>query len=157
MDLYLVRHGEAYSNEERFERPLNPRGRDEVLHIAEYLKDKNIQIDAILHSEKVRSIETAEIIANSLGKTNKLSMLSSLDPDEDVYRLIGDIHEFTQNTLLIGHLPNLALVGSFLLTGNINKPSISFSTATAAYFVQKDNLWTLQWTVNPSSLRNLTK
>ncbi len=157
MDLYLMRHGEAYSNEERFERPLNQRGRDEVTHIATFLKEKEINIQKIYHSDKVRSIETAEIIANTLGLTNKLSMLTSLDPEDDVYRLIGDIHEFNQNTLLVGHLPNLALVSCFLLTGNISKPSISFSTATVAHLVQNDNIWTLQWTMSPAALRKPAK
>ncbi len=157
MDIYLMRHGEAYSNEERFERPLNQRGRDEVTQVANFLKNKAINVQCILHSDKVRSIETAEIVANTLGLTNKLAMLTSLDPEDDVYRLIGDIHELSQNTLLVGHLPNLALLSSFLLTGNITKPSISFSTATVVQLMQKDNIWSLQWTMTPAALRNTSK
>lgn len=156
MKLYLVRHGEAYSNEERFERPLNPRGQNEVLQIANYLKSLNVELTQILHSEKLRSIETAEIIAQTLGLTSKLHLLPTLDPDEDVYRLIGDIHEFTENILMVGHLPNLALLSSFILTGNITHPNISFLTATAACFDHNNDIWRLEWTVDPAQLRNKT-
>ena len=153
MDLYLVRHGEAYSSEERFERPLNPRGQNEVLQIASFLKNEHCQIDAIFHSEKLRAIQTAEIIADTLGLNHKLKVLPTLDPDEDVFRLIGDIHEFMVNTLIVGHLPNLALLSSFIIKGNISTPSLSFLTATTACFEYKDEQWNLRWSVEPHSLR----
>ncbi|MBS0287899.1 MAG: phosphohistidine phosphatase SixA [Proteobacteria bacterium] len=157
MKLYLVRHGEAYSNEERFERPLNPRGQNEVLQIANFLKNDHCMVDKIYHSEKLRAIETAEIIANTLDLTNKLQMLPSLDPDEDVYKLIGDIHEFTQNILMVGHLPNLALLASFMINGNITTPSLSFLTATTACFELDNSAWKLKWSIDPQSLRKSVK
>ncbi len=153
MDLYLVRHGEAYSSEERFERPLNSRGQNEVLQVANYLLSEHCQVETIFHSEKLRSIETAEIIANTLGLSAKLQLLPSLDPDEDVFRLIGDIHEFTQNTMIVGHLPNLALLSSFLLSGKISTPSLSFLTATTACLVHAGEEWKLKWSVDPHDLR----
>ncbi len=156
MKLYLVRHGEAYSNEERFERPLNPRGRNEALQIGKFLKDEHCDVSRIFHSDKLRSIETAEIIANALGQPNKLHLLPTLDPDEDVFRLIGDLHEFTENILMVGHLPNLALLSSFILTGNVGRPSISFLTATAACFDHSNDNWRLEWSVDPADLRKNT-
>lgn len=157
MKLYLVRHGEAYSNEERFERPLNPRGQNEVLQLGNFLKSENCDVSHILHSEKLRSIETAEIIAKVLGLTSKLQLLPSLDPDEDVFRLIGDLHEFNENIMMVGHLPNIALLSSFMLNGNISQPSISFLTATAACFEEQNQLWRLLWTVDPAQLRKNTQ
>ena len=156
MELYLIRHGEAYSGEERFERPLNPRGQNEVLQIANYLKSEQCKVEHIYHSEKLRSIETAEIIANALALTTKLQLLPSLDPDEDVFRLIGDLHEFSQNTIVVGHLPNLALLASFMLTGNITQPSVSFLTATTACFEQQNDSWKLKWSIDPQILRKQT-
>ncbi|MBS0288420.1 MAG: phosphohistidine phosphatase SixA [Proteobacteria bacterium] len=152
MQLYLVRHGEAYSSEEQFERPLNPRGHKDVEQIANFLKHQNCQIQKIFHSEKLRAIETAQIIANILGLTNHLFLMPSLDPEEEVYRLLGDIHEVTTNTLMVGHLPNLALVSNFLITGNMNKSSISFVPAGAACFEFQDNVWVLKWSVDPASI-----
>lgn len=157
MKLYLVRHGEAYSNEERFERPLNPRGQNEVLQIANFLRNEHCLIEKIYHSEKLRAIETAEIIANTLALTNKLQILPSLDPDEEVFRLIGDIHEFSQNTLIVGHLPNLALLSSFMIYGNMTTPSVSFLTATTACFELNNNSWQLKWSIDPQSLRKTVK
>ncbi len=152
MKLYLMRHGEAYSNEERFERPLNPRGKNEVLQMAIYLKNEASNVSRVLHSDKLRAIETAQIVANELGLIGKLQLLPTLDPDEDVYKLVGDLHEFSEDIIMVGHLPNLALLASFILTGNITSPNISFLTATVACF-EKTDQWNLKWTLDPSSLR----
>ena len=157
MDLYLIRHGEAYSSEERFERPLNERGKNDVSLIAKHLKDSNIQVENIFHSEKVRAIETAEIIADALNLTNKLAVMTSLDPDNEIFDLIGAVHELHYNTIMVGHLPNIALLSSFLITGNINKSPISFSTATAARFEYQNDIWTLKWSIDPASLRKVDK
>ncbi|MBI2790706.1 MAG: phosphohistidine phosphatase SixA [Gammaproteobacteria bacterium] len=153
MNLYLVRHGEAYSSEERFERPLNDRGKDEVQAIAQYLLTKDIKIKHIFHSQKVRAIETAEIIANTLGMMDKLAIMPDLSPDEDVYKLIGAVHELSESSLLVGHLPNLALLASFFLTGDIHSPRLSFSTASCALFEFQAPIWTLQWTIDPAAIK----
>ncbi len=156
MELYLIRHGEAYTSEERFERPLNDHGKDEVLVIANYLSTKEVNVKHIYHSHKVRAIETAEIIANKLGMMDKLSMMPSLSPDDDIYNLIGAVHEINESSILVGHLPNLALLASFFMTGDIHNPKLSFSTASCALFEFQEPVWNFQWSINPSSLKKHT-
>lgn len=69
----LMRHGEAENNltdtvsvrEDSAHHRLTARGREEVIHAAEKLKDK--KIDVIISSRLPRTRETAEIVAKTLG------------------------------------------------------------------------------------------
>ena len=76
--LYLVRHGEAYSNIEldgngtvpglRGDKGLTPRGRAQAERLRDRLaKTGEIQADALLASTFARARQTAEIIAPTLG------------------------------------------------------------------------------------------
>lgn len=70
---YILRHGQSLSNvmgivsswPEKFDNPLTKKGKQEIEKAAEYLKDKNI--DLIFSSDLLRTRQTADIVANSLG------------------------------------------------------------------------------------------
>ena len=62
MRLYLARHGEAKSKLEDANRPLTLRGKKEVEKVAKYLaENKDIHLEVIMHSRKLRAKQTAEI------------------------------------------------------------------------------------------------
>jgi probable phosphoglycerate mutase len=110
--LYLIRHGEAYSNIERDgsgtvpglhgDKGLTPRGRAQ----AERLRDRlartgEIQADALLASTFARACQTAEIIAPALG----LPVI----PDDDLQEMrSGDeVDGMTERELLARYtIPN---------------------------------------------------
>ncbi|MBX4200650.1 histidine phosphatase family protein, partial [Candidatus Parcubacteria bacterium] len=70
---YLLRHGQAISNVENivsswpelFENPLTEKGRGQVEEAAKKLQGK--QIDIIISSDILRTKETAQIVAKTLG------------------------------------------------------------------------------------------
>lgn len=102
--LYLIRHGEAYSNIERNgngvvpgikgDKGLTPRGRAQ----AERLRDRlaqtgEIHADALLASTFARAYQTAEIIAPALGQP--------IIPDDDLQEMRpGDVDGMTERELL---------------------------------------------------------
>lgn len=102
--LYLIRHGEAYSNVERDgtgtvpglrgDKGLTPRGRTQ----AERLRDRlaqtgEIRADALLASTFARAWQTAEIIAPALGLP--------IIPDDDLHEMRpGEADGLTERELL---------------------------------------------------------
>ncbi|MBC8550829.1 MAG: histidine phosphatase family protein, partial [Candidatus Brocadiales bacterium] len=62
MEIYLVRHGAAFSKEEDPERHLNNDGVDQCHLTGRALKRLEIQLDLIVSSPKARARQTAEII-----------------------------------------------------------------------------------------------
>lgn len=105
--LYLIRHGEAYTNVEldgkgvvpglRGDKGLTPRGRAQ----AERLRDRllatgEIQADALLASTFARARQTAEILAPALGLP--------IIPDDDLQEMRpGEVDGMTETELLKHH------------------------------------------------------
>lgn len=158
MRLYLLRHGEAMTKQENTQRPLNNMGIAEITRIAFHLKEQKASFRHIYHSDKLRSQETAAIIARELEQKESLSMLPSLSPDEDVQHLIKDVEAIQEDAFLVGHLPNLALLCNYLLNYDINTPSVSFATGTLVTIETQDgHIWSLEAIVDPGQLPPLPK
>lgn len=69
MKIYLIRHGETTGDiENRFggdyDDHLTEKGKEQAKSLGSLLKDKGIEV--ILHSPRIRAIETAEIVSDSI-------------------------------------------------------------------------------------------
>lgn len=66
--VYFIRHGETLRNRQYFhqgpEEPLTDCGREQVVKLIEFLRDK--QIDTLISSNMRRSIETADLVGKAL-------------------------------------------------------------------------------------------
>jgi broad specificity phosphatase PhoE len=76
--LYLVRHGETYSNrEQRFQGqlddPLSPAGQTQAEALGRWLAGRRVRVGAIYSSDLRRTAETAEIVGAHLGLTPVLA------------------------------------------------------------------------------------
>jgi phosphohistidine phosphatase SixA len=121
MPLYLIRHGEADSEQAqsapgRFREPgsLTAHGRAVVLKNAILMKKKGAKIEEIWHSTKLRAKQTADIIAAELGvkEIYKKNFLLPDDPvDKCIEKLNGGI-----NLAIVGHLPFLSNLAEALLS-----------------------------------------
>jgi len=83
MLLYLVQHGEAKREEEDPARPLTDKGKSEVEKIASFIAKTGIHIERILHSGKLRALQTAEILASHLKPPRGIEQADALDPLAD--------------------------------------------------------------------------
>lgn len=149
MYIYLMRHGEALTQEENPKRPLSELGRENVSRMANVLATQKLAIENIYHSSSLRAHQTAELIANPLKMQAKMTILPPLEADNNVKALANVIENFNSSTFLVGHLPNLELVSNYLLSGDYTRPTITFEPATIACFKYDNNFWLLHWLIKP--------
>ena len=149
MDFYLVRHGEAKSETEDARRPLNERGRREVERVARTAAAKKITVLEIVHSDKLRAKETAEILARHLSPAGGVRRTQGLSPEDDPYIAKAELEAASDSLVVVGHLPHLGRLASLLLTGNPDNVVVGFSTATIACLAREKGKWQLRWTLSP--------
>lgn len=148
MIVYLVRHGEADVNKN-----LSPDGRIEVEIIARFLKPLKIRVEAILHSGKARARETAEILSSTVESNKGVVENDGLKPNDPVKEIALNIHRFKGDIMIVGHLPFLNKLASYLLTGNAETVSFEFPNAGIICLkTQENGRWTVKWVIPPEIL-----
>jgi len=156
MKLYLVRHGQATTEQENPSRPLTEVGREEVLKVAKFLKKPGIEVDAIWHSTKQRAIETAQIMAEILERKELCREISGLKPNDSIQPISEKIQEMAcseaepEGLMIVGHLPFLEKMASFLLTDSPAEVMIQFypsGVVQLEWTVEKH--WKFVWAVVP--------
>src|SRR5215510_2334737 len=116
MHAYLVQHGKAKSAEEDPNRSLSDEGREEVMRIAKFLAGLRITISLIHHSGKTRADETAHLLADCVRSTTGPCHADGLNPSDDPTEMINFLNVYTDDILIVGHLPHLERLTSLLLT-----------------------------------------
>src|SRR5215470_14362773 len=129
MRVYLVQHGKAKSAEEDPNRGLSDEGRTEVMQVAEFLAEQRITVSLIQHSGKLRAEETAHIFAESIRCTSGPIHVQGLDPNDDPSLMANFLKVYTDDVLMVGHLPNLERLTSLLLTGSPDRRPVAFRNA----------------------------
>ena len=115
MDIYLVQHGQALSEEQDPQRPLSDEGRATTTKVADHLAARAAElvdppISEVRHSGKLRAQQTADILARTLCPNVTPTAGKSMNPNDDPATLC---HELTANRarpgalILVGHLPHL--------------------------------------------------
>jgi phosphohistidine phosphatase len=124
MRLYLLRHGPAESREgwegPDADRPLTERGIKVTRRVARRIAELDLGIDAILTSPYTRALETARIVADTLGAEALLAEEPGLEPRQfsaDELRRMVDEHPESENLMLVGHEPSMSEVTSHLIGG----------------------------------------
>lgn len=149
MYLYLMRHAEALAAHEAPQRSLSERGKEQVAKIASFIQNNNLNFTHIYHSDKARSYESAQLIAEQGNFSDKLHYERVLNPDYGVGELTGFVESLTTDSLLVGHLPNLELLSTYLLTGIYEPPILSFNVAALVCFKKTSSRWTLEFFIEP--------
>jgi phosphohistidine phosphatase len=158
MHAYLVQHGKAKPADEDPNRCLSEEGRVEVCHIGEFLAGLRITIDLIQHSGKERAEETAHLLASCIRTTSGPSHAEGLDPMDDPSIFANFLKVYTDDILIVGHLPHLERLASLLLTGNPDRRPIQFRNSGVVCLEKKsDGTWSLAWAIVPELLRSLSK
>lgn len=153
MRAYLVRHGKAKSADEDPNRGLSDEGRDEVTRIAEFLASLRISVSLIQHSGKPRAEETAHIFASCMPVTAGPTHTDGLNPDDDPSLAANFLKVYTDDILLVGHLPHLERLTALLLTGNPNNRPVRFRNGGVVCLEKNaDGRWIVLWAVIPELL-----
>jgi phosphohistidine phosphatase len=156
MRLYLIQHGEAKSEVEDPERSLTARGEEEVTSISRLAAGLNIRPSKVYHSGKMRAKQTAKIIASALKIPDpSVQSVQGLNPNDDIRPWAERISKEREELMLVGHLPFLERLTSFLLCGDENARLVLFRYGAIVRLDQKeDKRWALRWILTPE-LANL--
>lgn len=107
----LVRHAKSekgFTGIDDFDRPLNERGCRDANHMADFIKQKNISVQAFVTSPGVRAISTAVIFMKALKSDwTKLLVKENLyeSSSEAYLNVLSNINEEYNTVMLFGHNP----------------------------------------------------
>lgn len=150
MGLYLVQHGKNLPKEEDPDKGLSAEGTREVELIAQKAKENGVQVSSIKHSGIKRARQTAEIFTAILNPAGGIAEIKGLAPLDNVVSFAESL-DVSENVMLVGHLPFMEKLASYLITGSAERPVIKFQTG-GIVCLDKDrqgDSWVIGWTLMP--------
>jgi len=151
MALFLVQHGKSLPKDKDPERGLSDEGVLDVKRIADAAKKYGVNVSYIKHSGKKRARQTADIFASALQSGFGVQEISGINPLDDVASFADNISS-GEDLMLVGHLPFMEKLVSFLITGSITKPVIKFQNGGIVCLDEDMDIhcWVIKWTLMPA-------
>ena len=153
--LHLLRHahaGDAFDwiGDDTL-RPLTNKGRKQSERLGHFLENHGIRPDVIVSSPKVRALQTAEIVAGTLGMTVRQDdRLAEGFGNRELWAVLDELG--AREPMLVGHDPDLSMLLDYLIDAN----GISMRKASLATVDMETKLSdgdaTLRWLVPPDLL-----
>ena len=150
MALYLVQHGKSLPKDIDPDQGLSEEGIAETKRIADVAANYGVNVSYIKHSVKTRAHKTAEIFASALNSVGGILEVAGLKPLDDVITFAASIDP-DENSMLVGHLPFMERMTSYLVTGNTDQPVFKFQNS-GIVCLNKDadtGAWVIVWTLMP--------
>ena len=153
MALFLVQHGISAPKDIDPERGLSDSGREETHRIAQVAKGYNIPVKKIVHSSKKRAEQTAGIFHEILALEIPTKKISGINPMDDV-RIFAATIELEANLMVVGHMPFMERLVSFLITGSDNCRVCRFQNSGIVCLDMERGEdhkadWFIKWSLNP--------
>ncbi len=154
MALYLVQHGVSESKEIDPEKGLSSVGKAETERIGQVAAGYGIEVKRIVHSGKKRAEQTASIVHGLLSVHTPLEIITGINPLDDVRKFTETLDPHSK-MMVVGHLPFLQRLVSFLLTGREGNRVYQFQNSgivclDADKGGDGENDWFIKWTLNPN-------
>ncbi len=150
MAFFLVQHGKSLPKDIDPEKGLSDEGIADVKRIVEVAKAYNVHVSSIKHSGKKRARQTAEFFAADLEPEGGVGEISGISPLDDVASFAASINS-QEELMLVGHLPFMERLTSYMITGSSEKPVLKFQNG-GIVCLDKDpgsNSWVIKWTLMP--------
>lgn len=157
MQLYLIRHAHALSEEQDPGRPLSPKGRAQVKRLAKFLRAQPAFAPAeIWHSPLARSRQTARLLAQALAPHATLTETPGLEPEADARLTAKRLKPTPAALAIVGHEPHLGVLAALLVTG-VAKPGAFKLRKASVLCLDRDpaapsSLWRVRWLLDPELL-----
>jgi len=150
MALYLVQHGKSRPKESDPEQGLTEEGRAETRKIAQLAAGYRVRVNAIHHSAKARARQTAEIFAEALSPPQGLKQIEGIKPMDDVPAIAPQLRP-DADLMLVGHLPFMARLTAYLITGRIEPPVFKFQNSGVVCLDKPPGQgnWAIVWALVP--------
>lgn len=150
MALFLVQHGKSLPEEQDPERGLSSEGIADVERIATVARGYGVNVAIIKHSGKKRARQTAEIFAAALRPEKGVEEAAGLNPLDDVTAFAAAINN-EDNVMLVGHLPFMERLTSYLIVGSPDKTLFKFQNGGIVCLDQdpRSSSWFIKWSLSP--------
>jgi phosphohistidine phosphatase len=149
MKLLLVQHGEAVADAVDPRKPLSPEGARDVRALAAACRRFGLRARDVVHSGKLRAAETAGILGEALS-ISEVRASAGLDPLDPVKPLAGQCEEWTDDRIIVGHLPFLGRLATLLLADREDPPAVAFQRGGMVCLERRGpREWCLLWTCFP--------
>jgi phosphohistidine phosphatase len=151
MALYLVQHGKNLPAEDDPEKSLSPEGISDVKRIANLARDYGVHVGQIEHSGKKRAKQTAEMYASVLNPEGGVRQREGMNPLDDVVPLAEEMDR-DDDLMLVGHLPFMERLTSYLVIGTIEKRIFRFQNGGIVCLdMDRDpDGWVIKWALLPA-------
>lgn len=154
MFLYLVQHAEALSKEEDPTRSLSKKGIKDAQKIASFSRGLKIAPHQVVHSGKMRALQTAQVLAERV--TSDMGVLESdgLSPMDDPEMWFGRLSKMNEDIMIVGHLPYLDKLASMLLCRDKENSIINFEMGGIVCLKRLEEFnWTVEWFIKPGMIK----
>jgi phosphohistidine phosphatase len=154
MKLYLVQHGEACAKQVDPERPLTEQGNADVDRLAAFLKQAGIRVERVIHSGKLRAVQTAEYLAQAIAPGVVPESSGIINPNDDPRAFDWQSDSWDHDTLVVGHLPFMARLVSHLVVEDEDKPLTAWQPGSIVCLERADHThWQINWMLRPELFR----
>ncbi len=159
MDIHLMQHGACLPKELDPHQPLSPVGREQITKSAQAARILGLRFELIVASPKVRSIQTAEIIAEYTGypvaRIEVTEAAKAMAPAQETINFINE-YEGLDSIFIAGHLPSLGNIASGLLTGG-KALDINIENGGLMQLARENGHTKLNWYITPAQLAQIAK
>jgi phosphohistidine phosphatase len=148
VQLFLVQHGRAKTEDEDPDRPLTDQGVEDVARVAQHAVARlGVRPARVLHSGKTRARQSAERWGELLGAD--VEPTDGLAPNDDPTIWRERLRSETDDLMLVGHLPHLARLAGLLVTGAADRSVVRFRQGALVALEQTDTGWTVSVLLPP--------
>ena len=150
MALFLVQHGKNLPKEKDPDQGLSREGLAETQIMAALAAENNVQLMRIIHSGKKRALQTAEIFVKALEPEAGIIKVAGLAPLDDVALFASTLNN-EENIMVVGHLPFMEKLVSYLVDGSLEKQIIKFQNSSIVCLDSEDEsgAWFIRWALYP--------
>lgn len=162
MEIYLMQHGQAFSEEADPERSLTPEGEHQIDKSGRALRKMGVAFDLIVTSPKKRARQTAHIVAKHVSyPADDIKTTETLQPKSTGSEAITFLraYEDKRSVLMAGHLPSLGEIASALLAEGVDVP-IHFEMGGVCRIdvdLRQAGPGELQWYLKPAQLNLIAR
>ena len=154
MRLYLVQHGQPHPKEKDPDRSLTDKGREDVKKLASFLNQMDLKVHILWESGKKRATQTAEILSSAvLSEGATISEKKGIAPNDPVAHVTEELSVLATDHMIVGHMPFLSRLVSFLVLGKESPEIVSFQQGGLVCMQRdEDSKWTVAWMAVPSMI-----
>ncbi|MBM9605344.1 phosphohistidine phosphatase SixA [Desulfopila inferna] len=154
MALFLVQHGRSASKDVDPEKGLTSKGIEETELITEVARGYEVNVRKIIHSGKKRAAQTADLFRDIVQDSIPVEQVSGIAPLDDVRDYAKHIDP-AENCMVVGHMPFLERLLSFLTTGSPDIKVYHFQNSGIVCLDAEKGEdgglnWYIKWTLNPT-------